>query len=100
MEDNKKIVIRSMDISTEMQQDAANCVQYVFELYGDPKRKLDITGKEEEVARKIKEEFDVKHNPTWHCIVGRSFGSYVTYEMKNCINLYKGPFSVLLWKID
>ena len=29
---------------------------------------------EKDVAAYIKKEFDVKHNPTWHCIVGRNFG--------------------------
>ena len=29
---------------------------------------------EKDVAAHIKREFDKKHNPTWHCIVGRNFG--------------------------
>jgi len=28
----------------------------------------------------IKKEFDKKYGPTWHVIVGRNFGSYVTRE--------------------
>jgi hypothetical protein len=28
------------------------------------------------------QEFDKKYNPTWHCIVGRNFGSYVTHEVR------------------
>ena len=27
----------------------------------------------------IKKEFDVKFGATWHCIVGRNFGSFVTH---------------------
>ena len=23
-----------------------------------------------------------RYNPTWHCIVGRNFGSYVTHETR------------------
>jgi hypothetical protein len=30
------------------------------------------------------QEFDKKYTPTWHCIVGRNFGSYVTHETKHC----------------
>lgn len=30
----------------------------------------------------IKREFDKKYGPTWHCIVGRNFGSYVTHEVR------------------
>ena len=26
-------------------------------------------------AAYIKKEFDKKYNPTWHCVVGRNFGS-------------------------
>jgi dynein light chain LC8-type len=30
---------------------------------------------EKDIASFIKKEFDRKHNPTWHCIVGRNFGA-------------------------
>jgi hypothetical protein len=30
---------------------------------------------EKDIAAYIKKEFDKKHNPTWHCIVGRNFGA-------------------------
>ena len=42
------------------------------------------------IAMEIKKEFDKKYNPTWHCIVGRNFGSYVTHETKNFIYFYMG----------
>ena len=29
----------------------------------------------------IKKEFDIKFGATWHCIVGRNFGSFVTHGM-------------------
>ena len=38
--------------------------------------------KKKNIAEYIKKEFDKKHGPTWHCIVGRNFGSYVTHEKK------------------
>lgn len=31
-----------------------------------------------------------KYNPTWHCVVGRNFGSYVTHETKHFIYFYLG----------
>ena len=46
----------------------------------------------------IKKEFDRKHNPTWHCVVGRNFGSYVTHETKHFIYFYLGQIAVLLFK--
>ena len=80
---------------------------------------------EKDVAAYIKKEFDSKHGPTWHCIVGRNFGapsrclplsvckpavgalraslapsagSYVTHETKHFIYFYVGPMAVLLFK--
>lgn len=38
----------------------------------------------------IKKEFDKKYGPTWHCIVGRNFGSYVTHETKHFLYFYLG----------
>jgi hypothetical protein len=46
----------------------------------------------------IKKEFDKKYNPTWHAIVGRNFGSYVTHETKHFIYFYLGQIAVLLFK--
>ena len=39
--------------------------------------------------------FQPRYNPTWHCIVGRNFGSYVTHETR-CV--YFQPFSeIWIW---
>lgn len=46
----------------------------------------------------IKKEFDKKYGPTFHCIVGRNFGSYVTHETKHFIYFYLGQVAVLLFK--
>ena len=35
---------------------------------------LDKFNIEKDIAQFIKKEFDKKHSPTWHCIVGRNFG--------------------------
>ena len=44
---------------------------------------------------------DKKYHPTWHCIVGRNFGSYVTHETKHfmfalCYIVYSLPHLYLL----
>ena len=51
-----------------------------------------------DLAAFIKKEFDKKYNPTWHCIVGRNFGSYVTHEPKHFIYFYLGQVAILLFK--
>ena len=73
-----------------MIQDAVNTAEHAFKnLVGHSER---------EIAEFIKTEFDKKHNPTWQCIVGRSFGSYVTYEFKHCIYFYRSKTAILLFR--
>ncbi|OAY41379.1 uncharacterized protein LOC110621997 isoform X2 [Manihot esculenta] len=31
------------------------------------------------IARYIKQKFDEAHGPTWHCVVGKDFGSCITH---------------------
>jgi dynein light chain LC8-type len=69
-------------------QDAIDCACKALALYNI----------EKDVAAHIKKEFDKKYNPTWHCIVGRNFGSYVTHETKNFIYFYLGQVAILLFK--
>ena len=47
-----------------------------------------------DIAAYIKKEFDKKYNPTWHCIVGRNFGSYVTHETRHFIYFYLGQVPI------
>ncbi|KAI6370233.1 hypothetical protein MCOR25_004227 [Pyricularia grisea] len=34
---------------------------------------------EKDIAEHVKKTFDERKGPTWHCIVGRNFGSFVTH---------------------
>merc|ERR1711944_228921 len=77
---DRKAVIKNADMSEEMQQDAVDCATQALEKYN------------------IKKEFDKKYNPTWHCIVGRNFGSYVTHEPRHFIYFYLGQVAILLFK--
>lgn len=62
--------------------------------YSQPKFLVSL----QDIAAYIKKEFDKKYNPTWHCIVGRNFGSYVTHETKHFIYFYLGQVAILLFK--
>ncbi|KAF9636188.1 putative dynein light chain type protein [Lasiodiplodia theobromae] len=70
---------------------------------------------EKDIAQYIKKEFDDKRGATWHCIVGRNFGSFVTHgmlrgydvyapaadsvaETKHFIYFYLGHCAILLFK--
>ncbi|XP_065765722.1 dynein light chain 1, cytoplasmic-like [Muntiacus reevesi] len=84
---DQKAVIKNADMSEEMQQDSVECATQALEKYNI----------EKDIAAHIK-EFDKKYNPTWHCIVGRNFGSYVTHETKHLIYFYLGQVADLLFK--
>ncbi|KAI7901211.1 dynein light chain 1, cytoplasmic [Cokeromyces recurvatus] len=66
-----KAVVKSVDMSEEMQQEAIECSTQALEKYNI----------EKDIAAHIKREFDRKYGPTWHCVVGRNFGSFVTHVM-------------------
>merc|ERR1712233_26680 len=76
---DRKAVIKNADMSEEMQQDAVDYATQALEKYNI----------EKDIAAYIKKEFDKKYNPTWHCIVGRNFGSYVT-RTRHFIYFYLG----------
>uniref|UniRef100_A0A2K5M4X8 Dynein light chain n=1 Tax=Cercocebus atys TaxID=9531 RepID=A0A2K5M4X8_CERAT len=78
----QKAMVKNADMLEEMQQDS----------------ELEKYNIEKDIAAHIKKEFDKKYNPTWHCIVGRNFGSYMTYEIKHFIYFYLGQVAILLFK--
>ena len=77
-------------MSDKMQQHAVDCISFAFQ----SKRVLD------DIAEIIKTEFDTMYLPTWHCVVGRGMGSYVTNESKCYIMAYWGEVGILLWRTE
>ncbi|KAL1835743.1 hypothetical protein VTJ49DRAFT_6148 [Mycothermus thermophilus] len=61
--------IKSADMTEDMQQE-------VVEVAQEAMAKFSI---EKDIAQHIKRTFDERKGPTWHCIVGRNFGSFVTH---------------------
>uniref|UniRef100_A0A1I8ABC1 Dynein light chain n=1 Tax=Steinernema glaseri TaxID=37863 RepID=A0A1I8ABC1_9BILA len=51
-----------------------------------------------DVAAHIKETFESRFGPTWHCVVGKSFGSRVSYEQQHFILLKINRTSVMIFK--
>ncbi|KAL3727698.1 hypothetical protein ACJRO7_032438 [Eucalyptus globulus] len=84
----RKIVVKSADMKDDMQKEAVDIAVAAFEKHGV----------EKDVAEHIKKEFDRKHGPTWHCIVGRNFGSYVTHETNHFVYFYLDQKAILLFK--
>ncbi|XP_012369216.1 dynein light chain 1, cytoplasmic-like [Octodon degus] len=85
----RKAVIKNTDMSEEVQQDSVECATQALEKYNIEKA----------IVAHIKEELD-RDNPTWHCTVGRNFGSYVTHETKHFIYFYQGQVAILLFTSD
>ena len=51
------------------------------------------------MSKHIKEKFDEKYGSNWHCVVGRSFSSNVSYEAKHYMFFYEGQMAILLYKM-
>ncbi|TAQ86566.1 hypothetical protein B7494_g5121 [Chlorociboria aeruginascens] len=99
--------IKSADMTEEMQQEAIDVAQEAMSKYSI----------EKDIAQHIKKtvhapphanhrragadqlkQFDDRKGATWHCIVGRNFGSFVTHETKHFIYFYLGHCAILLFK--
>ncbi|KAI4311145.1 hypothetical protein MLD38_036064 [Melastoma candidum] len=85
---DRKVIIKSADMKDDMQKEAVDIAIAAFE----------TNSVEKDVAEHIKKEFDKKHGPTWHCIVGRNFGSYVTHETNHFVYFYLDQKAILLFK--
>ncbi|TGZ57125.1 hypothetical protein CRM22_010013 [Opisthorchis felineus] len=51
-----------------------------------------------DIASHIKHEFDWKYGVLWHCVVGKDYGSYVSYSGENMIYFYAGHRAILLFR--
>ncbi|CAN4104178.1 unnamed protein product [Withania somnifera] len=52
------------------------------------------------LARSLKKEFDSMYGRAWHCVVGKSFGSFVTHSPGGFLYFSLDPFSFLLFKTE
>lgn len=70
-----KAVIKNVDMSDEMAKETVDIAVAALEEHPI----------EKDIAAKIKRDMDKKFNPTWHVVVGKNFGSFVTHGMLNCL---------------
>jgi dynein light chain LC8-type len=73
-----KAIIKNVDMSEEMQQESVDIASAALEKYNI----------EKDIAAQIKKEFDRRHGPTWHVVVGKNFGSYVTHGRSLVLSLF------------
>ncbi|EGC32061.1 hypothetical protein DICPUDRAFT_38971 [Dictyostelium purpureum] len=88
MSNKFNITIKSVDMQEFMQQDATELAIKLLEEQTPHK----------DIATIIKKEFDKKYLGNWHCIVGKSFASFVTHETKSYIYFNINDNSILLFK--
>ncbi|KAL3308291.1 Dynein light chain 1, cytoplasmic [Cichlidogyrus casuarinus] len=88
MDDQPKAIVKSCTMDEDMQIRAVQSAQQAVLHYS----------LEKDIAAHIKREFDQKLGFTWHCVVGKNFGSLVTHENNYFIYFYLGPLAVMLWK--
>ncbi|PWN97516.1 hypothetical protein FA09DRAFT_298009 [Tilletiopsis washingtonensis] len=83
-----KAVIKNADMEQPM-QDAAIGIAL------DSLRQFSV---EKDMAAHVKRAMDQQFGATWHAVVGRNYGSYVTHETKHFIYFYLGQIAFLLWR--
>ncbi|CAL9053946.1 unnamed protein product [Musa banksii] len=80
-EEPQDVRVRAADMPVALQERAFQCAREVLDSM--PKldnKRLALTLKKARISLCLS-EFDSLYGPAWHCIVGRSFGSYVTHTL-------------------
>lgn len=83
-----ELKIQAADMPLEMQRSAVFSATQAIKLYSTEKH----------IAESIKQDFDQMYHPTWHCIVGRNWGSCVTHSKQCYIRLAYKDLTILLYR--
>ncbi|KAG9447834.1 hypothetical protein H6P81_013962 [Aristolochia fimbriata] len=87
------IQVRSAEMSAVIQERAFRYTAALLAAAATPTRR-----KPTDIAFSIKKEFDAAYGPAWHCVVGKSFGSFVTHSRGGFLYFSIGNLSFLLFK--
>ncbi|KAL5208215.1 hypothetical protein ABZP36_032650 [Zizania latifolia] len=94
-EERKSVVrVLSADMPPALQRRAFRCAR--DELAGMPHSPRRLQPKR--LALALKKEFDTAYGPAWHCIVGTSFGSYVTHARGGFLYFSVDKIYILLFR--
>lgn len=80
--------IKVTDMTEEMQRDATCTAQCALAMYTV----------EKDIASYIKKDYDKRFCPSWHCFVGKNYGSYVSHETTTFIYFFIGELAFVLYK--
>ncbi|KAL5760954.1 hypothetical protein ACOSP7_019454 [Xanthoceras sorbifolium] len=89
--DHLNVRVRASDMPLHLQNKAFKCAR---DLLDSMPAKLDS----KRLALSLKKEFDSSYGPAWHCIVGTSFGSYVTHSLGGFLYFSIDKVYILLFK--
>ncbi|XP_050225158.1 uncharacterized protein LOC126674713 [Mercurialis annua] len=88
------IRLRSAEMPGAMQERAFRCTRAILDANLDNKATPTL------IAMRLKKEFDAVYGPAWHCIVGKSFGSFVTHSSGGFVYFSVDKLSFLLFKTE
>ncbi|XP_051125434.1 dynein light chain 1, cytoplasmic-like [Andrographis paniculata] len=86
------IRLRSADMPFPMQERAIRHVRALLLHHRHRKPTL--------LARSLKKEFDSEYGPAWHCVAGKSFGSFVTHSPGGFLYFSVDTLYFLLFKTE
>ncbi|KAK1617703.1 hypothetical protein QYE76_023220 [Lolium multiflorum] len=84
--------VRAADMPAAMQRRAIRLAYDAVAAAATPR----VDGKR--LALALKKEFDTAYGPAWHCIVGTSFGSYVTHSLGGFLYFSVDKVHILLFR--
>ncbi|KAK1275678.1 hypothetical protein QJS04_geneDACA022482 [Acorus gramineus] len=85
---------RSADMAPAMQEKAFRFARRIVDSAGD--RRPSPT----QIALALKKEFDSSYGLAWHCVVGKSFGSFLTHSPGGFVYFSLDGLSLLLFKTE
>ncbi|KAM1857652.1 hypothetical protein ACFX13_007726 [Malus domestica] len=93
--------LRSSDMPTHMQNHALRYTRSLIDSPLQPTPNPKTRPNPTHLARALKKEFDSVYGPAWHCVVGTSFGSFVTHSAGGFVYFsVDDSLSVLLFKTE
>ncbi|RWS07630.1 uncharacterized protein B4U79_04429, partial [Dinothrombium tinctorium] len=85
---SSELKVQAAEMPLHMQKAAIKCASQACHIFTTEKH----------IAESIKQDFDSQFKPTWHCIVGRNWGSCVTHSKHCYIRLLYKDLTILLYK--
>ncbi|THD24281.1 Dynein light chain cytoplasmic [Fasciola hepatica] len=84
----ERALVKYSEMGQQQQQEAVDCCAAALERFED----------NQEVAKYIKHEFDRRYGGTWHCVVGKTFGCYVSHIPNSFIYFILNKKAILLFQ--